>query len=166
MNTAHAAKHEKPSKYAENPLFCRHFNSALGGNQNAFLRFRKPLLYPLSYEGGDGAKCGALFADTPCVISIEVTGERSGWKECAEIAVILVKLARYWFLAMQKPQHQRLGAWFGVSVGVGPIRRSNALQFGLAMPQSIENFLRVSHQPRVGGPLICARKTTTLLLPA
>ena len=28
------------------------------------LRFRKPLLYPLSYEGGDGAKCGAKFADT------------------------------------------------------------------------------------------------------
>ena len=32
------------------------------------------MLYPLSYEGGDGAKCGAKFADTPCVISIEVTG--------------------------------------------------------------------------------------------
>ena len=26
---------------------------------------------------GDGAKCGAKFADTPCVIYIEVTGVRS-----------------------------------------------------------------------------------------
>ena len=67
-------------------------------------------------KAGDGAK----FADTPCVIYIEVTGVRSGWKECAEIAVILVKLACYWFLAMQKPQHRRLGAWFGVSVGWVP----------------------------------------------
>ena len=25
---------------------------------------------------GDGAKCGALFADTPCVIYLEVTGVR------------------------------------------------------------------------------------------
>ena len=29
------------------------------------------------HEGGDGAKCGAKFADTPCVIYIEVTGVRS-----------------------------------------------------------------------------------------
>jgi len=29
------------------------------------------------HEGGDGAKCGAKFADTCCVISIEVTGVRS-----------------------------------------------------------------------------------------
>ena len=41
------------------------------------LRFRKPLLYPLSYEGGDGAKCGAKLADTPHVIYMEVTGVRS-----------------------------------------------------------------------------------------
>jgi hypothetical protein len=27
-------------------------------------RFRRPLLYPLSYGGGDDAKCGAKFADT------------------------------------------------------------------------------------------------------
>ncbi len=26
------------------------------------------------HEGGDGAKCGAKFADTPCVINMEVTG--------------------------------------------------------------------------------------------
>jgi hypothetical protein len=39
------------------------------------------LLYPLSYEGGDGAKCGAKFADTPHVIYGEVTGVRSEWKE-------------------------------------------------------------------------------------
>ncbi len=59
------------------PLFCRHFNSALGRNRTCDLRFRKPLLYPLSYEGGDGAKCGAKFADTPHVIYVEVTGVRS-----------------------------------------------------------------------------------------
>ena len=29
------------------------------------------------HEGGDGAKCGAKFADTPCVIYIEVTGADS-----------------------------------------------------------------------------------------
>ena len=56
---------------------------ALGRNRTCDLRFRKPLLYPLSYEGGDGAKCGAKFADTPCVIYVEVTGVRSEWKECA-----------------------------------------------------------------------------------
>ena len=37
------------------------------------LRFRKPLLYPLSYEGRDGAKCGAKFAATPRAIKREVT---------------------------------------------------------------------------------------------
>ena len=48
---------------------------APGMNRTCDLRFRKPLLYPLSYEGGDGAKCGAKLADTPCVIYVEVTGE-------------------------------------------------------------------------------------------
>ena len=43
------------------------------------------------HEGGDGAKCGAKFAYTLCVIYIEVTGVRSEWKECAEIAVVLAK---------------------------------------------------------------------------
>ena len=46
---------------------------ALGRIRNGDLRFRKPLLYPLSYEGGDGAKCGAKFAATHHVIYIEVT---------------------------------------------------------------------------------------------
>jgi hypothetical protein len=32
-------------------------------------------------KAGDGAKCGAKFADTPHVIYIEVTGVRSEWKE-------------------------------------------------------------------------------------
>ena len=40
---------------------------ALGRNRTCDLRFRKPLLYPLSYEGGDGAKCGAKFAATCCI---------------------------------------------------------------------------------------------------
>ena len=30
-----------------------------------------------SHEGGDGAKCGAKFTDTPHVIYIEATGVRS-----------------------------------------------------------------------------------------
>ena len=30
------------------------------------------------HEGGDGAKCGAKFADTPCVIYTEVTGTSHG----------------------------------------------------------------------------------------
>ena len=47
---------------------------ALGRNRTCDLRFRKPLLYPLSYEGGDGAKCGAKIADTPHIIYLEVTG--------------------------------------------------------------------------------------------
>ena len=29
------------------------------------------------HEGGDGAKCGAKFADTSCIIYIEVTGVHS-----------------------------------------------------------------------------------------
>ena len=45
-----------------------------GMNRTWDLRFRKPSLYPLSYGGGDGAKCGAKFADTLCVIYAEVTG--------------------------------------------------------------------------------------------
>ena len=53
------------------------------------------MLYPLSYGSGDGAKCGAKFADTPHVIYIEVTGVCSAWKDCAEIALVLVKQARY-----------------------------------------------------------------------
>ena len=69
----------------------RKIASALGRNRTYDLRFRKPLLYPLSYEGGDGAKCGAKFADTLCVIYIEVTGVRSEWKDCAKIAVGQVK---------------------------------------------------------------------------
>ncbi len=45
------------------------FLSAPGMNRTCDLRFRKPSLYPLSYGGGDGAKCGAKFADTPHVIN-------------------------------------------------------------------------------------------------
>ncbi len=33
------------------------------------------------HEGGDGAKCGAKFPDTPCIISIEVTRARQTRKE-------------------------------------------------------------------------------------
>jgi len=44
-------------------------------------------------KAGDGAKYGAKFADTPCVIYIEVTGVRSEWKDRAEIAVVLVNHA-------------------------------------------------------------------------
>jgi len=46
---------------------------ALGMDRTCDLRFRKPLLYPLSYEGGDGAKCGAKFADTPHIIYVKAT---------------------------------------------------------------------------------------------
>ncbi|MEY4228838.1 MAG: hypothetical protein RLZ84_1430 [Actinomycetota bacterium] len=45
---------------------------APGRDRTCDLRFRKPLLYPLSYGGGDGAR-GAEFTTTPQVISIEVT---------------------------------------------------------------------------------------------
>jgi hypothetical protein len=45
------------------------------------------------HEGGDGAKCGAKIADTPCVIYVEVTGVRSERKDCAEIAMMLAKQA-------------------------------------------------------------------------
>ena len=54
-----------------------HLPGALGRNRTCDLRFRKPLLYPLSYEGGDGAKCGAKFADTLHVIYLEATGVHS-----------------------------------------------------------------------------------------
>ena len=54
---------------------------APGMNRTCDLRFRKPLLYPLSYGSGDGAKCGAKFAATPHVIYKEVTGAGSESKE-------------------------------------------------------------------------------------
>ena len=57
---------------------------ALGRNRTYDLRFRKPLLYPLSYEGGDGAKCGAKFAATPHVIYKEVTSASHGRGRSAE----------------------------------------------------------------------------------
>ena len=46
---------------------------APGRTRTCDLRFRKPLLYPLSYGGGDGAKCGANFADTSCITSNNAT---------------------------------------------------------------------------------------------
>ena len=51
---------------------------APGRNRTYDLRFRKPLLYPLSYGGGDRAKCGAKFADTPCTVSLKVTSASPG----------------------------------------------------------------------------------------
>ena len=47
---------------------------APGMNRTCDLRFRKPLLYPLSYGSGDGAKCGAKFADTPCITISKASG--------------------------------------------------------------------------------------------
>ena len=38
------------------------------------LRFRKLSLYSLIYEGGDGAKCGAKFADTSCITIAKPSG--------------------------------------------------------------------------------------------
>jgi hypothetical protein len=32
-------------------------------------------------KAGDGAKCGAKFATTPCIIYVEVTGVLTEWKE-------------------------------------------------------------------------------------
>ena len=49
-------------------------HSAPGMNRTCDLRFRKPSLYPLSYGGGDGAKCGAKLAATPHVIIGEASG--------------------------------------------------------------------------------------------
>ena len=46
---------------------------APGRDRTCDLRFRKPLLYPLSYGGGDGANCGAKFADTSCITSNNAT---------------------------------------------------------------------------------------------
>ena len=46
---------------------------APGRDRTCDLRFRKPLLYPLSYGGGDGAKWGAKFTDTRRIILVEAT---------------------------------------------------------------------------------------------
>ena len=35
--------------------------------------FRKPSLYPLSYGGGDGAKCGAKLTNTVCAVVRKAT---------------------------------------------------------------------------------------------
>ena len=77
-------------------------------NRTCDLRFRKPLLYPLSYEGGDGAKCGAKFADTLCVIYIEVTGVRSESKECAQNLSFMFVVAD--LPAKTHPRRQRTSA--------------------------------------------------------
>ena len=42
-------------------------------NRTCDLRFRKPLLYPLSYGGGDGAKCGAKLTNTVCAVVRKAT---------------------------------------------------------------------------------------------
>ena len=68
---------------------------ALGRDRTCDLRFRKPVLYPLSYEGGDGAKCGALFADTLRVISIEVTQPWAGQRRLQCLVDDLSPI--YWF---------------------------------------------------------------------
>ena len=39
------------------------------------------MLYPLSYGSGDGAKCGAKFADTFSIICLEVTSASQMPKE-------------------------------------------------------------------------------------
>ena len=52
MNRASASEGEKHLQNLGIPLFCRRFNSAPGADRTRGLRFRKPLLYPLSYEGG------------------------------------------------------------------------------------------------------------------
>ena len=50
-----------------------YFNGAPGMNRTCDLRFRKPLLYPLSYRGGDGAKCGAKLTNTVCTVVRKAT---------------------------------------------------------------------------------------------
>ena len=47
---------------------------APGMNRTCDLRFRKPLLYPTELREGDGAKCGATFADTPRAIIGNASG--------------------------------------------------------------------------------------------
>ena len=47
---------------------------ALGRDRTCDLRFRKPSLYPLSYEGINGAVCGAEFSNTSRVITYEASG--------------------------------------------------------------------------------------------
>ena len=70
-NICYIRKHLQTLK---KPLFYWGFNSAPGMNRTCDLRFRKPLLYPLSYGSGDGAKCGAKFATISHVIYLEVSG--------------------------------------------------------------------------------------------
>ena len=62
-----------PFTYQLHNLDITEESGALGRDRTCDLRFRKPVLYPLSYEGGDGAKCGAKFAATSHVIYVEVT---------------------------------------------------------------------------------------------
>jgi len=52
---------------------------------------RESELRTILTKAGDGAKCGAKFADTFQNIYIEVTGVRSESKDCAEIAMMLAK---------------------------------------------------------------------------
>jgi hypothetical protein len=53
------------------------------------LRFRKPLLYPLSYEGGDGAKCGAKFAATCCITVDKASAAQLQKEYCPQIPLFM-----------------------------------------------------------------------------
>ena len=53
---------------------------APGMNRTCDLRFRKPSLYPLSYGGGDGAKCGAKLTITVCAVVCKATDVRTTQK--------------------------------------------------------------------------------------
>ena len=53
------------------------------------LRFRKLSLYSLIYEGGDGAKCGAKFADTCCITVDKASAAQLQKEYCPQIPLFM-----------------------------------------------------------------------------
>ena len=47
------------------------------------------MLYPLSYEGGDGAKCGAKFADTSCITVDKASAVHLQKEYCPQIPLFI-----------------------------------------------------------------------------
>ena len=47
------------------------------------------MLYPLSYEGGDGAKCGAKLADTCCITVDKASAAPLQKEYCPQIPLFM-----------------------------------------------------------------------------
>ncbi len=73
---------------AHNPATVENIG-APGRTRTCDLRFRKPLLYPLSYGGGDGPKRGAKFAATCCITVDKASAAQLQKEYCPQIPLFM-----------------------------------------------------------------------------